>query len=387
MQRTVKCPNCVADMRFDADSGMCVCDYCGASFNMSEISMETINEIKEDGKELYETKDQSHNISQEPEDVTVDTKLNEENTEYSDPDNGFSAIKHICASCGAEILTDEVTSTPFCIYCGSQNFITERIDNALRPTAVIPFKYGKEAAIEKFFAWCGGGKYTPFGFCSKKNVEKITGLYVPYWLYDMDCSMDLEAEVYCEDIKVHGNTQTVTTSTFKAEMLRNMSWNNISYDASQKMANDLMDAIEPYDFKEMVPFDEKYLLGFCSDMYDVPSESFREKIKNDVHTDMLNTYASETPKNFTGYKSYRLKNDKSSIRRFDAKYALLPVWILNYKYLGNTYTFLMNGQTGETTGHYPISKLKKIIKAAMWFLIFALIAKLLLGIYLGGIAG
>lgn len=384
MQRTVKCPNCVADMRFDADSGMCVCDYCGASFNMSEISTETIVELQNDGKDLYETKDQTENTTSEPE---VKGGFNEENTERVEPDRNFSAIKHVCASCGAEILTDEVTSTPFCIYCGSQNFITERIDNALRPTAVVPFKYGKEAAVEKFFAWCKGGKYTPFGFCSKKNVEKITGLYVPFWLYDMDCVMDIESQVHCTETIVHGETQTVTNYLYSSEMIRNMSWMNIPHDASKKMADDLMDAIEPFDYKEMVPFDDKYLLGFCSDMYDVQSESFTEKIKQDVNGDMMNTYASELPKFFKCYKSYNVVKNKSTINKFTAKYALLPVWILNYKYLGKTYTFLMNGQTGETTGQYPISKLKKIIRAAVWFLIIALIAKLLLGIYMGGLAG
>ena len=42
------------------------------------------------------------------------------------------------------------------------------------------------------------------------------------------------------------------------------------------------------------------------------------------------------------------------VRNSRARYALLPVWILNTKYRGKIYTFAMNGQTGKMTGSFPI---------------------------------
>ena len=42
------------------------------------------------------------------------------------------------------------------------------------------------------------------------------------------------------------------------------------------------------------------------------------------------------------------------IRHSKARYALLPVWILNTQYRGKIYTFAMNGQTGKMTGSFPI---------------------------------
>jgi hypothetical protein len=38
----------------------------------------------------------------------------------------------------------------------------------------------------------------------------------------------------------------------------------------------------------------------------------------------------------------------------NAKYVLLPVWMLTSRYNGKTYTFAMNGQTGRITGDLPI---------------------------------
>jgi hypothetical protein len=56
--------------------------------------------------------------------------------------------------------------------------------------------------------------------------------------------------------------------------------------------------------------------------------------------------------------SKQLKIDQSK-----ARYVLLPVWMLNTKYRGKTYTFAMNGQTGKMTGSLPICPKQ----SAKWF--------------------
>lgn len=44
-------------------------------------------------------------------------------------------------------------------------------------------------------------------------------------------------------------------------------------DGSQKMDNTWMEAIEPYDYTQAVPFDMAYLSGYLADQYDVSSEA------------------------------------------------------------------------------------------------------------------
>ena len=41
------------------------------------------------------------------------------------------------------------------------------------------------------------------------------------------------------------------------------------------------------------------------------------------------------------------------------RYSLLPVWMLNIKYLDKMYQFAINGQTGKVVGEYPVDKSKK----------------------------
>ncbi len=56
------------------------------------------------------------------------------------------------------------------------------------------------------------------------------------------------------------------------------------------------------------------------------------------------------------------------------EYVLLPVWVINYEYKGQHYTFAMNGQTGKMVGVLPVSKAKAgimfgSIMAVIWGLL------------------
>ena len=46
----------------------------------------------------------------------------------------------------------------------------------------------------------------------------------------------------------------------------------VPVDGSSKMEDDLMESIEPYDFKDAVDFQTAYLAGYLADKYDVNAE-------------------------------------------------------------------------------------------------------------------
>src|SRR5262249_22186037 len=51
-------------------------------------------------------------------------------------------------------------------------------------------------------------------------------------------------------------------------------------------------------------------------------------------------------------RNLRVQNTISGVRW---KHVLLPVWSLQYRFRGATYTVLVNGQTGQVAGKAPIS--------------------------------
>lgn len=48
-----------------------------------------------------------------------------------------------------------------------------------------------------------------------------------------------------------------------------MSFERVPVDGSSKMADDIMESIEPYDFSAAVDFNTAYLAGYLADKYDV----------------------------------------------------------------------------------------------------------------------
>ena len=148
-----------------------------------------------------------------------------------------------------------------------------------------------------------------------------------------------------------------------------MKFRNVPVDGSSKIADELMESIEPFDISEAVDFETAYLAGYLADRYDVTEDDSvsraNDRIKNSSVEALASTvdgfYATVIPE----YNSVRLKNGS-------AKYALYPVWMLTTSWNDEKYTFVMNAQTGKFVGNLPMDN-KKFFK---FFAIYAIIATL-----------
>ena len=125
------------------------------------------------------------------------------------------------------------------------------------------------------------------------------------------------------------------------------------------MEDVFMESIEPYDYDALTHFETAYLSGFLADKYDVESKSGENRIRQRVEASMNGQLQSS----LMGYNTVIPANKQLKINHSKARYVLLPVWMLNTKYRGKTYTFAMNGQTGKMTGTFPICPKK----SAGWF--------------------
>jgi hypothetical protein len=66
-----------------------------------------------------------------------------------------------------------------------------QFSGALRPDCVIPFKLDKNAAIEALKKHCKGKKLLPKLFADENHINKIQGIYVPFWLFDTDAEANI----------------------------------------------------------------------------------------------------------------------------------------------------------------------------------------------------
>ena len=381
MADTIKCPHCAANLKFSAGAQKLQCPYCGGVFGLDEIEHD-VEELAAKSKPTVEegTKKTEEIPSKEaPSDPDNTVKMEHLEAIEGQGESEADNVEFICNSCGGKILSDSSTSASFCPFCGSPAIIGQRLDGEFRPKYIIPFKYGREAAEEAFIKWCNGGKYTPVKFVSKENIARLTGLYVPFWLYDVDGKVHLEGTG--QTSKNTGNYTIITD--YEYTMNGEIHWRKVPFDGETRINDELMEAIEPYNYKELVPYDYKYLPGFFADRYDQSDEQLKKRAKDSCH-EYLN---AEVGTQFKKYDSHKIKINNTLITPLAAEYALLPVWFMQYKYLGKSYYFAMNGQTGEVAGKAPVSKVKQLVFYSVTIAVLSVIARFIAGLIMGGFVG
>ena len=343
MEQTAKileyeCPCCGAGLRFNSNTQKLKCEYCDNEFDIGTV-------------QVY---DEAKNV---PDQQTLSWEKAEAKEWDEQETEAIRAFR--CPSCGGEIITDEHTAATFCLYCGNPTVVPSRLSDTLKPDAVIPFKKNKEDARKAFLALCKGKPLLPKFFTESQQIEKITGLYVPFWLYD--CSADYTGTYRATRIHRWSDSHYHYTKTdhFLLRRAADADFQGIPMDGSSKMEDAFMESIEPFDYSQLVDFDMRYLSGFYADKYDVPSGKGEDRIRQRVDQSLQN----ELQASMLGYASVIPTARNTKIQHSKARYVFLPVWILNTKYNGELYTFAMNGQTGKMTGSFPICPKRR----AAWF--------------------
>lgn len=282
-----------------------------------------------------------------------------ENWEESEALNTYT-----CQSCGGELMCDANTAATTCPYCDNPVVLSQRVSGTLRPDLVIPFQLDKEAAKAALLRHYKGKPLLPKCFRDENRLEKLQGVYVPFWLFDADA----EADVHFRGTKVRtwmdSNYTYTQTRHYSIHRCGAVAFRGVPVDGSNKMANDLMESIEPYDLTKAVDFETAYLAGFLADKYDVDADVAAPRANERIRTSAVQAMESTV----SGYSSLQQQNANVRLSAGQVRYALLPVWILNTQYRDQKYTFAMNGQTGKMVGNLPCDK------AAWWrwFLLMSL---------------
>ena len=330
-----KCPACGGAVAFDADSQNIKCPYCDSEFELE--SLKAMDEV----------------LDQDPqEDMSWNTDAQSQWQEEEEQ----QLRNFVCNSCGGEIMTEATTAATFCPYCGNPVVMQERLAGSLKPDLVIPFKLNKQDAKDALAKHLKGKVLLPKVFKSENYIEKIQGVYVPFWLFDADADADIRFKGTKISHWSDGNYNYTKTSHYRIYRSGTLGFSAVPVDGSSKMADDLMESIEPYDLSQAVDFQTAYLAGYLADKYDVEADDCKGRASDRIKTSTQAVFRNTVD----GYNT--VVTESSSVRLINSqvKYALMPVWLLNTTYRGQKYSFAMNGQTGKFVGNLPMNK------AAYW---------------------
>ena len=320
-----KCPSCGANVKFNPTTQKWDCEYCGNSYEIGEFEKQQEKETKEN----------------------LDLEIDE----------------YTCPNCGATVVTDANTVATHCVYCGNTTIMKNRLQGEFKPDKLIPFKSTKEEAIEEFKKNVKKRWFAPSDFHDEKNIEKITGVYVPFWLYDSQMNGNIQSRATQIRRWSSGNYDYTETSTFRCTRSGELQIEDLPVDGSTKFGDEIMDSIEPYNYSEFKPFNRSYLSGFLAEKYDLNKDEVYDRAKKR----MENTMVDELKSTIRGYNSVTIDNSDVNINSGEVEYALLPVWMLNIKFKEKMYTFAMNGQTKKVVGTVPMDSGKVIKKCILFF--------------------
>lgn len=336
---TYHCPNCRAPISFKPDKQLFICDYCNSEFTPEEMyTYFTAQEEKANARAQKELERQ------------------EKHKEKAGEEAEQMVHEYLCDNCGANVVTDDTTTSTFCFYCHSPVIITSRLQGDFRPDQMLPFKFSEEQAKERFLDWTRKKKYLPSDFTSAAHLEKMTGLYLPYWYVDSDISVNFSGTSKNVSSWRSGDYVYRETSIYKHERQGTYYLRNVNLAAFEKIDQNLLNGIEPFDTSEFVPFAMPMLSGFFTENFTFGREEGAKAMQNEIESiaeDMLDSSlggAEVTP------------SHKELINKdHEWKLSLLPIWVLTYNYLDRIYVYAMNGQSGRAFGEMPIvmSKLKR----------------------------
>lgn len=349
---TCKCPNCGAPLEFKTDTQSWTCEYCLSNFNEDEV------------KSLFDNQE----LGNENEHTQQHQKMNENDTKSTEKANIYK-----CTNCGAQVITGETTSATFCCYCHSPIILSEQLLGGYHPAKIIPFKFNREEAVNSFNKWCLKKPLLPIGFCTNSQLEKLSGIYVPFWLFDCHVRGNMSAVAEKVSTWKSGDRKYTQTDYYNVYRKAEATFTGIPADGLTIMDDDMMEILEPYDYSDMKDFSMAYLSGYYAERYDVDEKEVQDRIE-----DRINKYTLELLRNtIEGYSSVTENDDGNvDIYKSEVTYVLLPVWILTYNYKDKIYMYAMNGQTGKIAGDLPIS----IWIALFFFALFSAAILLLMGV-------
>jgi hypothetical protein len=278
-----------------------------------------------------------------------------------------------CQSCKAVSVFDPARVGQNCDFCGSPSLLDyNEIKAPIRPQGLLPFKVDSGRVREQMRKWFSTKWLAPNDLKRRGLVDRIHGVYIPYWTFDAHvvCPWEAEAGHYYYTTEQYrdnkGNSQTRQVRHTRWEAAAGQIthfFDDEPVAGTHGVRQDLLRQVEPFATAELVGYDTAYLSGFVVEHYQVVLIEAAEKSLESMHAKLMELCAAEVPgdtqRNLQIHPTY-------SERTF--KHVLVPIWLLSYTYGATIYQVVVNGYSGQIAGDYPKS----------WWKIFLLVIVVLI---------
>lgn len=313
------CPACGAALTYDPITDKMKCDSCSNLYETFELQEDYIQKSR---------REDSHNIT-----MASDGRQDDDSMECS---------IYTCTACGAEIMVNDVEVSTFCSYCGQPTLIFSRLSTEKKPRYILPFTVTKEKAISVIKDNFANGFFVPEDIRNIKP-ERIRGIYIPYWLFDIH----YEDDQFLQGVVGSGKNLRTYFYFRKAKC----DFEKLAIDASVRLNDTISRKLNPFHTSYLKDFSMEYLSGFYADFYDADTD----KLKAQAILRAQSTFDNEMKRSVSA-SNVRAIRKNPSFEITGTHYALFPAWFFTFTNEGRPYTLLVNGQTEKVVGSVPYDK-------------------------------
>ena len=349
--RSYACPNCGANIAYDVAAGGVACEYCGYS---APVQAKQVGKSAENFEFTLEAIAQSS--------------------------QGWGVQRQIlhCDSCGGDISIPDGTLTATCPFCASHQVnVVASVEETLRPRFLVPFKITPQQTRSLAGEWLGKGWYHPKELSANTVLQRLTGVYLPFWTFNTRVRARWRAQVGYERTSRQYNARTKRWETRTKIVWRwedghvrlNIEDHLVSGSANRHISHQILNRLLPFHLNALVAYEPDYLAGWQAQAYEttlteaweIGKRAIREQAKKACHRDIPTSHV----RNFSMSADF---TDEAW------RYILMPVYLAAYQFEDQIYQVMLNGQTGVVAGQKPVAWWK------VWLVIAALLAP---GVFLG----
>lgn len=347
--QTFLCPQCGGRMSFNVHKGDLTCEFCG-------YLQVTAKRLAADAGE-----------------VAIDFVLPTQRAHrWAEAQQRVS-----CERCGALTLLSPGIKTDQCPYCGSNRLIeSAETSELVEPQVIALMKIDENEAYSRVRKWLKRGFFAPSDLALRAGGLRLRPAYYPVWTFDGT----LEVSWVCEvNAGSRDHPQWVTRNGVESEV-----FDDILVPGMKALKLPELMAVEPFNLKDVVEFRPEFVAGWPALGYDRPlsdaSLQARERVIKEVQRSLV--YSIEA-----GESKRNMRSGAGQWSGITFKHVMLPLWTGTYRYQGQEYRLMINGQMGKVAGKKPRDNVKvgaTIIAGVLLTLIFIFTLAVVLGRMTGG---
>lgn len=327
LSKLYKCESCGNFLRFDPTIGKLKCDHCDSVYDIIQVGNASelkYTSLSEQGFEPWEEK----------------------------------AIK--CNACGAVSILGKCETTLRCPFCDATNIADIDDFEGVKPNAILPFKIDQATANTLQKKWIKKRLFAPSRLKKDALTKNIRGIYIPCFTFDTSTFSSYTIR--------YGQTYTVTTGSGKNKRTTThtrwfvdsgtigMNFDDIQIEVSDHLSQKQRQKIGGFDTANCVKYHSQYVAGFSSERYNRGLDDCWDDAQQMAYDQIKKSIIAR-------YRADRIDYVNISVDHSNVtyKYALVPIWVLNYAFKNKSYGCVINGRNGAVAGKTPLSWIKTLL--------------------------